>query len=142
MPSNASISEEESDLLLPELQLLGDEHTRETDPTILMELLEVLYLIVVKANRDGKDDEKGAGKNAIKDAGGYLVVRELHVVEEDEGVRTACERVVDVLLKGEMEEMEETKERRKTQENEETGRVTELGEGEDEDEDEKIVEVF
>ena len=142
MPSNASISDKESDLLLPELQLLGDEHTRETDPTILMELLEVLYLIVVKGDRDGKNDEKGVGKNAIKDAGGYLVVRELHVVEEDEGVRTACERVVDVLLKGEMEKMEERRKGREKGGNEEMGRVTELGGGEDEDEDEKVIEVF
>ena len=142
MPSNASISDEESDLLLPELQLLGDEHTRETDPTILMELLEVLYLIVVKGDRDGKNDEKGVGKNAIKDAGGYLVVRELHVVEEDEGVRTACERVVDVLLKGEMEKMEERREGREKGGNEGMGRVTEFGEGKDEDEDEKVIEVF
>ena len=142
MPSNASISDEESDLLLPELQLLGDEHTRETDPTILMELLEVLYLVAVKGDRNGKDDEKGVGKNAIKDAGGYLVVRELHVVEEDEGVRTACERVVDVLLKGEMEKMEERREGREKGGNEEMRRVTELGGGEDEDEDEKVVEIF
>ncbi len=34
----------------------------------------------------------------IKEAGAYLVVRELHLEIEDEGVRAVCERVVDVLM--------------------------------------------
>lgn len=95
MPPNANISEEEMDLLLPELQLLGDDHPWEKSTGILTELLDVLYFIVVKGGEEGK--------KAVKEAGGYLVIRELHLTVEEEGVRGACERVVDVLLAGEAE---------------------------------------
>lgn len=131
MPPNANISEDENELLHPELQLLGGEHTREKDVNVLKELLEVLYLLVVK----DKGGEKEGGKRAVKESGGYLVVRELHLVEEDEGVRGACEKVVDVLLVGEAEAEREKGELVDKE------RVKEV-DAEEDDGDEKIVEVF
>ena len=137
MPPNANISDEEMDLLPSELQLLGNEHSREKDVSILMELLEVLYLVIVKGGDEGKKE--------VKDAGGYLIVRELHLAEGDEGVRAGCERVVDVLLVGELEKMHEGGEGGEDTKKED--RIKEVQqqqqeEEKEEEEEEKIVEVF
>jgi hypothetical protein len=76
--------------LLPELQFLGNDHRREPDVGILKTLVETIYVLLGKG---GKEVRMG-----IKEAGAYLVVRELHLEIEDEGLRAVCERVVDVLM--------------------------------------------
>lgn len=78
------------DSLLPELQFLGEDHHREADLGILKTLVETIYVIVGKG---GKEVRMG-----MKEMGAYLVVRELHLDIKDEGVRAACEKVVDVLM--------------------------------------------
>lgn len=87
-------------------------------------LLETLYLLVVRGDRQGGD--KG-GKKSVSEGGTYLVVRELHREVEDEGVREGCERLVDVLMAVEDVEGE--------------GRGDKGG-GEVEDEESKVVEIF
>lgn len=127
-------TDEEQDQLLPELQYLGPDQVREEDVEVMKQLLEALYLLVVRGDRLGEETDEGrGGKRAVKCAGTYLVVRELHKDVEDEGVREGCERLVDVLMSIEDGEGE---------------RVTEVGNeehdgGEENDDDEdKIVEIF
>lgn len=81
------------DSLLPELQLLGNDHHREPDVGILKTLVETLYIILGKGGKEVRME--------MKEVGAYLVVRELHLDIEDEGVRDACERIVDVLMNDE-----------------------------------------
>lgn len=76
--------------MLPELQLLERDHRREPDLGILKTLIETLYVLVGKGGKEVR--------LAMKEAGAYLVVRELHLEIEDDGVRAACEKVVDVLM--------------------------------------------
>lgn len=125
-----------------ELQYLGPEQVRETDVRVLGEAVESLYLLV------GRGEE--VGKKGVKEGGAYAVLRELHLVVEDDGVRGCVERVVDVLMTEEGDE----KILGKMREGEE-GRVVEVGEErgehgggdaklteEVESDDEKVVEIF
>lgn len=78
------------DSLLPELQFLGEDHHREPDLGILKTLVETVYIILGKGGKEMRIK--------MKDMGAYLVMRELHLEVEDDGVRAACEKVVDVLM--------------------------------------------
>ena len=96
------------DSLLPELQFLGNDHHREPDLRILKTLVETVYIILGKGGKEVRTDMKGMGA--------YLVMRELHLDIEDDGVRAACERVVDVLM---VDEEHERTSGRKNEEREE-----------------------
>lgn len=78
------------DSLLPELQFLEKDHHREPDLGILKTLVETIYIILGKGGKNMRTE--------MKDMGAYLVMRELHLEIEDDGVRAACEKVVDVLM--------------------------------------------
>ena len=78
------------DSLLPELQFLGTNHHREPDLGILKTLVETVYIISGKVGKEVRMQ--------MKEMGAYLVVRELHLDIEDDEVRAACEKVVDVLM--------------------------------------------
>lgn len=78
------------DSLLPELQFLGEDHHRESDLGILKTLVETVYIILGKGGKEMR--------TTMKDIGAYLVMRELHLEVEDDVVRAACEKVVDVLM--------------------------------------------
>ncbi|KAL8789225.1 MAG: hypothetical protein Q9195_006934 [Heterodermia aff. obscurata] len=124
-------TDEETEQLLPELQYLGSEQVRESNVDILKGLLEALYLLVTRGDVESEKAGKGReGKRVVKEAGTYLVIRELHLGVEDEGVREGCERLVDVLMGEEMERGEE--------------KVGDSSAVEDveEDDEEKIVEIF
>jgi hypothetical protein len=84
--------------MLPELQLLAPDKTREPDPAILVTHLETLLLLTT--TREARD--------LMRKAGVYPVVRECHAAVENEEVRDAAERVVQVLMRE--EEGEEEKE--------------------------------
>ena len=76
---------------LPEVcQYLGDEHVQEKDVQILKTHLETLFLLSTRGGLNGT--------RLVKESGTYPVIRELHLDVEDEGVRRACERLVDVLM--------------------------------------------
>lgn len=115
-----------------ELQYLGPEQVREEDKIVIGGILDVLYLLAVKGEKEGRI--------ILRAAGGYFVVRELHVAVEDEGVREGCERLVQVLMQDdEGEGMQEVEEG-----NGDGGAMmTEKSKEEDEsDDDDRVVEIF
>ena len=76
---------------LPEVcQYLGNEHVQEKSVQILKIHLETLFLLSIRGGLDGT--------RLVKESGTYPVIRELHLDVEDEGVRRACERLVDALM--------------------------------------------
>lgn len=118
--------------MLTVLQYLGPEQVREGDKMVISGILDVLYLLAVKGEKEGR--------RVIRSAGGYFVVRELHVAVEDEGVREGCERLVQVLMQDdEGEGMQEVEEGIG-----DGGRmITEKSKEEDEsDEDDRVIEIF
>jgi hypothetical protein len=107
---------EENSQLLPDLQFLPPDKKREEDLGIVITLLETLLLLTTE--RDGRE--------RLREAGTYFVVRECHAEVEDDGVREVCERLVQVLMRDEAPEQ--------------GGKAEEKDE--EEDDDEEIVEVF
>lgn len=81
------------DALPEECQYLTDDHYQEKDVEILRIHLETLWLL---ATRGGV-----VGRKILKDRGSYPIIRELHLHIGDEGVRRACERIVDVIMEDE-----------------------------------------
>ncbi|KAL8657407.1 MAG: hypothetical protein Q9226_001943 [Calogaya cf. arnoldii] len=128
--SDPAFSESETDLLPPELQLLGPEHKQETDLQVLNNIVESLFLICAKGGEEAK--------KSVRDMGAYPVVREVHVGVEDEGIRESVERVVQLLMGDEVGEVGEEV----GGGNDEKGRMIGGGKEEDDDEDAKIMEIF
>lgn len=110
--------------MLPELQLLPPDKEREADPTIVQTHVETLMIFTT--TREGRD--------LMRDIKVYPVVRETHLRVKDEGVRIACERLVQVLMLD-----DEVEEAGAVTEKKDDSRVVE--EVEDDDDDEKVVEV-
>lgn len=108
---------EELAAMLPELRLLPPDKERESDATIVQTHVETLMLFTT--TREGRD--------YMRDIKVYPVIRETHLRVKDEGVRVACERLVQVLMLD--DEVEEPA----------GPRVVELDD--DEDDDERVVEV-
>ncbi|KAI9661018.1 MAG: hypothetical protein M1821_009345 [Bathelium mastoideum] len=107
-------SDEDMDGMLDECQLLPPDKERERDAQIVVTHLETLLLLTTI--REGRDVLRGVKT--------YPIVRELHLKVDDESVREGCDRLVQVLMRGE--------------EGEEEGenKVEEI------DEDEQIIEVL
>ncbi|KAI9736261.1 MAG: hypothetical protein M1834_001147 [Cirrosporium novae-zelandiae] len=135
---------EETEQLLSELQFLGEDKKRERDTRIIHALLECLMLISC-GSREARE--------IVREAGSYLVVRELHVDVEDEGVREVCERLVDVLQRDEAPTEEEDETKQKTLEQgisslsistaaKEKNEKIEKAEDFDDEDDDKVVEIF
>lgn len=80
------------------------------------------------------------GKNTIKEAGAYVIIRELHLEVEDEAVREVCERVVQVLM-GDEVDGEDTQNRQRRLGTTTGGSMVTQREAE-EDDDDQIVEIF
>ena len=107
---------EESENTLPELQLLPPDKAREIDNEILVTHLETLLLLTT--TREGRD--------LMREVHVYSLVRECHLHVENEEVREACDRLVQVLKRDEADEEDLNG----------SGKVEEL------DEDERVEEVF
>lgn len=105
------------DSLLPELQFLGNDHHREPDLRILKTLVETVYIILGKGTKEVRTE--------MKKMGAYLVMRELHLDIEDDGVRAACERVVDVLMIDEENEGASRKKNEEREDEKQEARITE-----------------
>ncbi|KAL8923756.1 MAG: hypothetical protein Q9172_003002 [Xanthocarpia lactea] len=133
--SDPAFSESETDMLPPELQLLGPEHKQESDLQVLNNLVESLFLICARG------EEKA--RMRVRDMGAYAVVREVHVGVEDEGIRENVERVVQLLM-GDEAELGGREGEVNSQKGDDERRLGRHGIREEEvdDEDDKIVEIF
>lgn len=109
--------------MLPELQLLPPDKERDHDPTIIQTYVETLMLFTT--TREGRD--------LMRKIQVYPVIRETHLRVKDEGVRIACERLVQVIMLD--DEVDEDGARAETNSN---NRVVEE---ELDDDDDKVVEV-
>lgn len=82
---------DESEHMLPELQLLPPDKARETDNEILVTHLETLLLLTTTRG----------GRELMRKVQVYALVRECHAEVEDEEVRESCDRLVQVLMRDE-----------------------------------------
>lgn len=118
-------SDEDTDGMLEELQLLPPDKTRDPDMEILKTHLETLLLLT--ATREGRD--------LLRHVKVYPIVRETHAHVEDEGVREACDRLVQVIMRDEEGEGDGAEERM-------TQGKGSMVEGVIEDEDDQIVDIL
>jgi hypothetical protein len=111
-------ADEDTDGMLDECQLLEPDKERESDVEIMKTHLETLLLLTT--TREDRD--------VLRRVKVYPIVRELHLQVEDEGVREAVDRLVQVIMR--KEEGEES-------DGEDGGKVQEV----EEDEENMLVEV-
>jgi hypothetical protein len=120
LAGNEELSDDDTEGMLPDLQLLPPDKERDSDPDVLVTHLETLLLLTT--SREGRD--------LMRKVKVYPVIRDCHLHVEIEKVREACDRLVQVLL---MDEADEAPEK-------------EVVEGEVQirkaDEDEKIIDIF
>lgn len=83
--------EEETMAMLPDLQLLPPDKQRDPDHNIVQTHVETLMLLTT--TREGREH--------LRSIGVYPIIRETHLRVDDEGVREACERLVQVLMRDE-----------------------------------------
>jgi hypothetical protein len=88
---NEEYDEEDTLLMLPDLQLLPPDKKRDSDPTIIQTHVETLMLLTTTRH----------GRDILREIKVYPIIRETHLQIEDEGVREACERLVQVLMRDE-----------------------------------------
>ena len=134
-----SYSDAETNILPEELQLLEPSAARENDARVLTALLETL--LVLTGTREERE--------RLREVGCYYVVRECHLAVEDEGVREACDRLVQVLMRNEEGERSVQNHGSVTAAgggsgNDAAGRMVTgaIGSSESEDDDNKVVEIF
>lgn len=106
-------SDEDMATMLPDLQLLPPDKKRDGDLEILHTHVETLLLFTTTRE----------GRTTMRNSGVYQIIREMHLHVEDEKIREACERLVDLLMRDE----EDTKDSEQA---------------DAEDDEEKVVELF
>lgn len=114
---NEEYDEDEMMSMLPDLQLLPPDKQRDADPHIIQTHVETLLLF--SSTREGRD--------LMRNVKVYPIIRETHLRVDNEGVRDACERLVQVLMRDEADPDKED-------------RVKEIEDGNEDDED-QIIEV-
>ncbi|OJJ45536.1 hypothetical protein ASPZODRAFT_120023 [Penicilliopsis zonata CBS 506.65] len=92
---------EDSADMLADLQFLGPDKKRDSDNTIIVTHLETLLLLT--STREGRDK--------MREISVYPIIRECHLNVDDEEVKEACDRLVQVIMRDEEgEESEAAKE--------------------------------
>jgi Domain of unknown function (DUF383)/Domain of unknown function (DUF384) len=94
--TSEEFSEEDSENLPLELQLLPKSHKREESNAIISAHLDTLMLLTTTF----------PGREIMRKSGVYVVIRRLHEEVEDEDVQGLVERLVNVLMRDE-EKLEE-----------------------------------
>ncbi|RAL06652.1 protein HGH1 [Aspergillus homomorphus CBS 101889] len=84
-------AEEEALEMLPDLQLLPPDKQRDTDSSIIVTHIETLLLLTTTR----------AGRDRMRAVQVYPIIRECHLHVDDESVRDACDRLVQVLMRDE-----------------------------------------
>lgn len=123
-------ADEDTEGMLDELQLLEPDKARETDVEIVKSHLETLLLFTTTPE----------GREVLRKVKVYPIVRECHLHVEDDEVREACDRVVQILMRNEEGEEEEIPDMGPAAGG--SGKMIELKAEEDEDEDDQLVEVL
>lgn len=113
-------SDEDTEGMLEDLQLLPPDKERDKDKEIIKTHLETLLLLT--STREGRD--------YMRQIKVYPVVRECHAHVDDEEVREACDRVVQIIMRDEEGEGQDPPE------------VPKIEELEEEDEEDQIVDVL
>lgn len=90
---NEQYDDEETMAMLPDLQLLPPDKQRDADPYIVQTHVETLTLLTTTRE----------GRHLMRSVSVYPIIRETHLRVDDEGVREACERLVQVLMRDEAE---------------------------------------
>lgn len=80
--------------MLPDLQLLPPDKQRDPDPEIVLTHIETLTILTT--TRSGRD--------LMRQAKVYPLIRETHMHVNHDGVKDACERLVNVLMRDEAED--------------------------------------
>ncbi|KAF2431225.1 DUF383-domain-containing protein [Tothia fuscella] len=88
-------TDEDTEGMLDDLQLLPPDKEREKDLEILKTHLETLLLLTTTRN----------GRDVLRQIKLYPIIREAHLQIEDDDVREACDRIVQVLMRDEEDEM-------------------------------------
>lgn len=83
--------EEDTMAMLPDLQLLPPDKTRDSDPSVIQTHVETLMLLTT--TREGRD--------LMRKIKVYPIIRETHLQVENDDVREVCERLVQVLMRDE-----------------------------------------
>ncbi|KAG9241166.1 DNA-binding protein-like protein HGH1 [Calycina marina] len=83
--------DEDSLDMLADLQLLPPDKQRDSDTDVIQTHIETLMLLTM--TRGGRD--------VLRSIKTYPIIRECHMHVEDDGVREACERLVQVLMRDE-----------------------------------------
>jgi hypothetical protein len=122
---NEEYSDEDTEGMLDECQLLPPDKEREGQNDILCTHLDTLLLLTTTKE----------GRKKLREVKVYPIVRELHAQVEDEEVRVGVDRLVQVLMRG--EEGEEDPNQIPPQHEGEQSRITEV----EDDEDDQMVEV-
>jgi hypothetical protein len=91
---NEQYDDEETMGMLPDLQLLPPDKQRDPDHNIVQTHVETLTLLTT--TREGRD--------LMRSVNVYPIIRETHLHVNEEGVREACERLVQVLMADEAED--------------------------------------
>ncbi|KAF7162874.1 hypothetical protein CNMCM5623_007996 [Aspergillus felis] len=125
-------SEEESTGMLPDLQLLPPDKQRDSDNSIIVTHLETLLLLTM--TREGRDKMRAINV--------YPIIRECHLHVDDEGVREACDRLVQVLMRD--EEGEENASQAQIEGTNSISSYSDIHERQEsaQNDDEKVVELF
>lgn len=118
-----NFSDDESALMLPDLQLLAPDKAREPEAEILVTHLETLLLLT--STRPGREK--------LREVQVYPLVREVHAHVENAHVMEACDRLVQILMRDEAEDGEGQGAERK---------IEEIKDDNDDDDDGKIEEIF
>lgn len=82
---------EETMAMLPDLQLLPPDKRRDPDPAVIRTHVETLTLLT--STRVGRD--------LMREVNVYPIIRETHATVDDDAVREACDRLVQVLMRDE-----------------------------------------
>lgn len=121
---NEEYDEDETMGMLPDLQLLPPDKQRDPDANIIQTHLETLMLL--STTREARD--------YMREIQVYPIIRETHLKVHDDGVKDACERLVNLLMRDEEDSADKA-------------RVEEVGLGDagaaahDSDDDDQMVEV-
>ncbi|KAF6820174.1 DNA-binding protein HGH1 [Colletotrichum sojae] len=113
--------------MLPDLQLLPPDKKRDSDPRIIQTHIETLLLLTT--TRDARE--------LMRRVKVYPIIRETHSRVNDDGVRDACDRLVQVLMRDEAPEGGEDEKESQPKQLTNGSRVDEV----DDDDDNEIVEV-